>query len=283
MLTTVIVLFVLKGLKCVKFPDFTYDVISKIWPLPLFYMVNMLFGLAGTQELSLPMLTVLRRFSIFFTMMLEYWILGNKPSNPVKLSVALMIFGAFVAASNDLAFNLRGYLFVLGNNLATAGNGVVTKKKLNSRDLGKYGLMYYNSLFMLLPTFIICYSTGGLDSAFEYQGWSNPVFIFEFVLSCFFGFILIYSVTLCTQINSALDTTIIGCLKNILITYIGMIIGGDYVFSWINFIGLNISIIGSLIYTKVSFGSNSPKTSPNSASTLNDVKTASNNNTVESV
>ena len=33
------------------------DTFRKIWPLPLFYIGNMLFGLGGTQSLSLPMLT----------------------------------------------------------------------------------------------------------------------------------------------------------------------------------------------------------------------------------
>ena len=61
-------------------------------------------------------------------------------------SVLIMIFGAIVAASNDLAFDFTAYALILSNNLFTALYGVYTKKRLSS-DLGKYGLLYYNSLF----------------------------------------------------------------------------------------------------------------------------------------
>ena len=61
-----------------------------------------------------------------------------RPRTDVQLSVCLMIFGALVAAFNDLAFNLPGYIYLLLNDIFTAGNGVVMKKKLNAKDLGKY-------------------------------------------------------------------------------------------------------------------------------------------------
>lgn len=253
MISTIVVLYIAKKLKIIDFPDLEYSTFRKIWPLPVIYIGNMIFGLGGTKELSLPMFTALRRFSILMTMIAEYYILNIIPSVSVQFSVYTMIVVAIIAASNDLAFNLHGYIMVLLNNFFTATNGVYMKKKLDSKELGKYGLMYYNSLFMIFPAVIIAYLTDNLVLAYNYTQWTNVYFLLNFSLSCFMGFILSYSVIVCTHYNSALTTTIIGCLKNICVTYLGMIIGGDYVFSIINFVGINLSVFGSLVYTYVTF------------------------------
>jgi len=253
MLSTILVLGVSKKLGYLTFPSLERNTFVKIWPLPLIYAGNMMFGLGGTQQLSLPMLTVLRRFSILMTMIAEYYILGIIASLPVQLSVYTMIFGAAIAASQDLAFSLPGYVFVTINNVLTASNGVYLKKKLDAKDLGKNGLLFYNSLFMIPLAVFIAAWFGELEKAWNFPHWNDLWFQLQFLASCFMGFVLSYSTLLCTQYNSPLTTTMVGCLKNIAITYLGMVIGGDYVFSLTNFIGLNISVAGSLMYTWVTF------------------------------
>jgi len=228
--------------------------IRSILPLSACYLLNILTGLSATQNLSLPMMVLLRRASILMTMLLEKWMLDSQPSKTVQLSVALMLGGALVAALGDLSFNLVGYVVIFFNDLFTALNGVILKRTSEEYKASKMTVLYLNSLLSAAGVCVlVALVPGEVARVRAFDLWSSTSFLSYFVFASLMGSVLNLAIFLCTSTNSALTTTVVGCLKNVLTSYMGMFIGGDYIFSWLNFLGINISIAGSLIYAKATF------------------------------
>ena len=64
------------------------------------------------------------------------------------------------------------------------------------------------------------------------------------------GSVLQYSIFLCTRVNSALTTSVVGCAKNLLTTVVGMLgFGHDYEFGMLNCAGMGVSMAGSFLYS----------------------------------
>ncbi|XP_069618151.1 nucleotide sugar transporter SLC35D2 isoform X3 [Ranitomeya imitator] len=272
---TIVILYIGKVHRIISFPDFDRDIPRKVFPLPFLYIGNHLTGLSGTQKLSLPMFTVLRKFSILFTLILEIVILRKRYSLSVILSILAIVIGALIAASFDLTFNLEAYTIVLMNDLFTAAYGVYIKEKMNPQELGKYGVLFYNAAFMILPTLLYTLWTGEFEKAIHFSKWTHFYFVFQFLLACMMGFVLLYAIVLCSYYNSPLTTTVIGALKNVSIAYIGIFIGGDYMFSWLNFLGLNICMAGGAAYSFVTFWEAPPSVdSPPTTLSWDEQKTA---------
>lgn len=259
---TSIVLLFLCAFGKVDLPRLDRTLFRDIIPISIFYLGNVLSGLGGTQSLNLPMFTVLRRFSIAMTMFGEYYILSRKPTQEVFLSVVGMVMGAIVAAFNDLSFDMMGYVMVLTNDVFTALSGVYMKKATNSPKISnKIGVLFYNSVFSAIALIFYLsflsfqqFTMGQrtvVEDILSFEGWKDISFIYLFMAAASMGSVLNYSIFLCTANNSALTTAVIGCLKNVAVTYYGMIFMSGYVFNLLNFVGLNISIVASLFYTYV--------------------------------
>jgi len=231
---------------------FSFTLVKMVFPLPLLFMGNLICGLGGTQSINIAMFTALRRFSILIMMLLELCTLGIPFSIPVRISVGVIVFGGAVAAMNDLAFNFKGYALIMGNNVFGALYGVTTKSKLSGQDLSKFGLLYYNSICAIPILFsLMLFTEPDLKKQLiNYEFWDDPVMVTCLIGSIILGVVLNYAVFWCTQVNSATTTAVVGSMKNVISGYASILgVGGDYVFSLSNFIGLNISICGACVYS----------------------------------
>lgn len=279
---TVVSLRLAKAIGWIEFPGVSRDGLRAVFPLPLLFAGNAVSGLWGTKALSIPMFTVLRRSNMLFTMILEYLLLGYVFTTPLKASVAFIMVGSILAVMLDVQFDFAGYAATLLNNVFTSTSGVLIKSKLNKFTAAPFasaaatavspttsesavaknalsniwGLMYFNALCGV-PLLLLVLQLGfphDLKAAWNFIGWTDPAFVFMFLISSGMGTVLQWSIIYCTKVNSALTTVITGVLKNVVTSYIGMIdprLG--YSFNWANFIGVNISLAGGVLYAYIQF------------------------------
>ena len=176
----------------------------------------------------------------------------------------MIITGSVISVLEDLSFDLIGYVSVLVYDIIDdALEGLLMKKKFEDQlddcdktPLGPVGVLFYSAFFNLIPVLAIAVITQDPDKLFaSYPGWTDPALVLLLVAALVCGLLFVYFLlfNLCISINSPVMAQVVLSLKNVLVTYIGMFVGGDYVFTTSSFIGLNISIIGGLIYCLLSF------------------------------
>ena len=264
---TVVSLGLLKILRVIDLAPLDAKSIRVVLPLTALFLADVLMGLFATGNLSLPMFTVLRRFSIPTTMLLERFVGQSNPSTLVQAAVWGMVGGAAVAAYDDLGFDARGYTAVGLNDVFTACRGVYLKSALGPasalsprkkdvegqeeqpKPLSKLSLLFYNALLAGLALYPYLRYTGDLDVAKEWFAAPKEGALVAVALSASLGPVLQYTIFVCTQHNSALTTTVVGALKNVATTYVGMFLGGDYAYSLVNFTGITLSCVASLVYS----------------------------------
>ncbi|XP_020688266.2 UDP-N-acetylglucosamine transporter UGNT1 [Dendrobium catenatum] len=115
-------------------------------PLSLAYLLYMLAGMESVRGVNVPMYTTLRRTTVVFTMIVEYLLIGQKYTLSIVGSVALIVFGAFVAGARDLSFDTYGYAIVFLSNITTAIYLATISRIGKSSGLNTFGLMWCNGL-----------------------------------------------------------------------------------------------------------------------------------------
>ncbi|GAB4833085.1 UDP-galactose/UDP-glucose transporter 7 [Ancistrocladus abbreviatus] len=175
----------------------------------------------------------------------------KRPSRQVTLSVSLIAAGVLIAALGDFSFDLFGYSLALTSVFFQTMYLVLVEKSGAEDGLSSVEIMFYNS-FLSLPflLFLIVATKEFPNSLSMLLAKSTSLsFFMIFLVSLVMGIVLNFTMFLCTVINSALTTTIVGVLKGVGSTTLGFFLLGGVEVHALNVTGLAINTAGGVWYS----------------------------------
>ena len=114
-------------------------------------------------------------------------------------------------------------------------------------QLDSFTLLLYNSLWSTPLSLAITVLTGEVQGVMTFPDLFDPRFIAAFVTSCASAFVLNYATYLCTSVNDALTTSVVGRTKSVV-----QGVGGLFAFAveigFVNVAGLSLNSAGILWY-----------------------------------
>ena len=166
----------------------------------------------------------------------------------VLASISVMVAGAVIAAATDLSFNAAGYFAVIINDFFTAGYLVMLKHFTPTKGMDSFSILFYNSLISVVPLLAATWALGDLQRIRAFDFSAGVPLQLTMAAAVSLGVTINHSTYVCTRANEPLTTSVAGSFKNILMTGVGMMAFGDYVFDSANLLGIAVSMIGAVWY-----------------------------------
>jgi solute carrier family 35 protein len=192
---------------------------------------------------NIPMYGILKSSTTPFVMLLDYILRGRVPATRIQMAVWVTTVGGLVAGFGDLHFEPLGYVLALSSAACTACYVVLVGKLGDELQLDSFTLLLYNSLWSTPLSFAITILTGEVAGVMSYPHVTETAFLAAFITSCASAFVLNYATYLCTQLNDALTTSVVGRTKSVVQGVAGLF---AFSVSWglTNVLGLSLNSVG---------------------------------------
>ncbi|KAI9192152.1 hypothetical protein LWI28_018903 [Acer negundo] len=248
--TTLLILFS-RGMGYTKARGVDMATAKKLFPVSVFYNANVAFALASLKGVNIPMYIAIKRLTPLAVLVAGICSGKGKPTTQVILSVVLTAAGCIIAAIGDFSFDLFGYNMALTSVFFQTMYLVLVEKSGAEDGLSSIEIMFYNS-FLSLPFFLfLIIITGEFPYSLSllFAKSNSFSFLAILLLSLVMGIALNFTMFLCTIVNSALTTTIVGVLKGVGSTTLGFFLLGGVPVHGLNVTGLVINTAGGVWYS----------------------------------
>ncbi|XP_024031676.1 UDP-galactose/UDP-glucose transporter 7 isoform X2 [Morus notabilis] len=224
---------------------------KKLLPVSLFYNANVAFALASLKGVKIPMYIAIKRLTPLAVLIAGCFSGKGRPTAQVTLSVILTAAGVIIAALGDFSFDLFGYSMALTSVFFQTMYLVLVEKSGAEDGLSSIEIMFYNSFLSLPFLLFLIIATGEFPNSFSilFAKSNSLYFLVILILSLVMGIVLNFTMFLCTIVNSALTTTIVGVLKGVGSTTLGFVVLGGVQVHALNVTGLAINTAGGVWYS----------------------------------
>eukprot|EP00271_Cylindrocystis_brebissonii_P005046 TRINITY_DN16997_c0_g1_i1.p1 TRINITY_DN16997_c0_g1~~TRINITY_DN16997_c0_g1_i1.p1 ORF type:complete len:393 (+),score=71.88 TRINITY_DN16997_c0_g1_i1:881-2059(+) len=224
----------------------------KLLPLACCYSANVACALTSIRNVNIPMYIALKRLTPLAVLVLER-VMGKRfPPFQITASVLVTAGGCLIAAIGDFSFDLKGYSMALLSVGFQTAHLVLVEKSGAEQGLSTTELLQYNAVLSLPFLSALLVFSGEAAVSFP-ELWvkcsASVPFTLMMLLSLFMGILLNFTMFLCTLLNSALTTTIVGVLKGVGSTTLGFFVLGGVKVRPLNVTGLVINGIGGVWYS----------------------------------
>lgn len=157
------------------------------------------------------------------------------------------VFFVLCTGYGDLGFNLTAYICGIGSNFTQALYLLLVQRH-SEHHLSVTEILQLNS-FNTLPLLLFVASVKGEVKAIcSYPYWFDFSFIILFISAISVGMLLNYSLFLCTSLTSALTTSVVGGLKALAQTLLGLFTFGGVSHNISTYTGITLNLIGGIGY-----------------------------------
>ncbi|CAG5114516.1 unnamed protein product [Candidula unifasciata] len=248
MLFTVCTLELLSIFEFIDLPAYTIKRGLSFLAPAVFYGMNSVLALTALSHMNIAMYGVLKRCVPLFTMLFSLVILKKDLPNRFTIaSVTLLTVGCVVAGYGDLGFNLTAYVCGIGSNF-TQALYLLLVQRYSEHHLPVTHILQLNS-FNTLPLLLLAAVVNGeMTTLATYPHWDQLSFYLLFASAVSVGMLLNYSLFLCTSLTSALTTSVVGGLKALVQTLVGLFTFGGVSHNLATYTGISMNVVGGIAY-----------------------------------
>ncbi|XP_042858259.1 UDP-galactose/UDP-glucose transporter 7-like [Penaeus japonicus] len=249
MLLTMCVLEALRASGRVSLPPLTVASVKAFLLPSLCYSMHATLSLLALEGMNIPMYGALKRCTPLVNLVLAVVYLKKPLPSPLLLtSVFVITFGCVIAGFSDPSF--EGFAYAMGSlSVVTQATYLTLVQQCGENQFSPLHILHLNSCISFTPFMLLTFALGEVDKVLDFKYLNDTRFLMVLLLLLLFGLSLNFSLFLCTMLNSALTTSIVGVIKSVLQTVIGFFVFGGIVFHPVNITGIILNTIGGFMYT----------------------------------